>query len=90
MIEDYKIEVVVVVIIASMVTILWLIISFNFPNIQILVLTILIILLPVIYQIGHIYSKESLKAKNEQDYFVLENTIEELEEENQFLKEQKK
>ena len=85
MLEEYKIEI-IVIILASMTTILALIISFNYPNLQILVLTILTLLLPVIYQIGHIYSKESIREKNEQDFLVLENTIEELEEENRELK----
>jgi len=86
-IEEHKIEI-IMIICASMTTILALIISFNYPNLQILILTILTILLPIIYQIGHIYSKESIREKNEQDYFVLEDTLEELEEENQSLKDE--
>ena len=45
-------------------------------------------MLPLIYQIGNIYSKESIKQKNEEDYFILEKMIEELEKENEKLKEE--
>jgi hypothetical protein len=83
--RESKIET-ITIILASMTTIISLILSFNYPKLQILILTILTILLPVIYQIGHIFSKESIKYKNEQDYIILENIIEELEEENRYLK----
>ena len=58
-----------------MFAILALIISFIFPSLQILVLTILTILLPMIYQIGHIKSKAVIRKNNQIDYSTVEETI---------------
>jgi len=84
---EHKIEI-RVILIASMTTVISLIISFNYPSLQILVLTILTILLPVTYQIGHIISKEIIRARNEADFFILEKSIEEIKRENRLLKEE--
>jgi len=90
-IEEYRIEI-LTIIFSSMTTILALITSFIFPEIQILVLTILTIMLPLIYQIGHICSKEAIREKNDRNYSIVEESnkdkdsyIEELEEENSNL-----
>ncbi|MAH49332.1 hypothetical protein CMI37_26130 [Candidatus Pacearchaeota archaeon] len=76
------------IIIASMSTILGLIISFILPNVQILILTILTILLPVIYQIGNICSKESVRSQTKNDLNILEEAVEDLEYENNLLNEE--
>ena len=75
-----------------MATILALIISFIYPGIQILALTILTILLPLIYQIGHVYSKEAIRDQNDRDSSIVKELglkkdryIQELEEENSDL-----
>ncbi|MBT4135979.1 hypothetical protein HOD75_01280 [archaeon] len=86
-VQEHNVEV-IMIITASMTTILALILSFNYPELQILILTILTILLPVIYQVGHIYSKELIKEKNEQDFLILEHNIEFLESQNNLLKQQ--
>jgi len=90
-IEEHKIEI-LMIIFSSMATILALIISFLYPIIQILTLTILTIMLPLIYQIGHIYSKEAIRKKKDKDYSIIEESnlekedyIQELEEENNNL-----
>ena len=99
-IEEHKIEI-LTIILSSMTTILALIISFIYPKIQILTLTILTIMLPLIYQIGHIYSKKIIEEKNNSNIRFLgefntekDEYIEELEEENSnlvdFIDEQKK
>ena len=82
--EEYKIEI-IMILIASSSTIVTLILSFLFPEIQILLLMILTVWLPVVYQIGNVYVKESIRAKNEHDFSVLENVIEDLEDENKDL-----
>ena len=84
--KDNRIDI-ITIIIASMLTVIGLIISFSFLNLQILVLTILTILLPVIYQIGNIYAKESVRNENKRDLNILENLVEELEQENRDLRE---
>jgi len=71
-----------VIFIASLSTINALIFSFLFPEIQTLLLTILTVLLAAIYQIGYNYAKEKIRNKNEEDFSVIENYVEELEEEN--------
>lgn len=85
-IDEDRIEILTIVF-SSMATILALIISFNFPKIQILTLTILTIVLPMIYQIGHIKSKAAIREKKDRDYSIVEesnvekdNYIKELEE----------
>ncbi len=70
------------IIIASTITISGIIVSFIYPNTQILILTILTILLPIIYQIGNIISKECVREENNNDYNILEEALDELEEEN--------
>ncbi|MCK4650150.1 hypothetical protein KAT36_02865 [Candidatus Pacearchaeota archaeon] len=85
-IEEYKIEI-TIILVALFCTISVLLISNQFPNKQILALTILTLLLPTIYQIGHIISKEYIRAKNEHDFSILQNTIEIIKEENKDLKE---
>lgn len=77
---------ILVIIIASMTTILALIISNIFPKLQVLILTILTILLALIYQVGNIYSKETIKAENEKDFLELEIATEELKEERDNIK----
>ncbi len=84
-IEEYKIEI-SIILVALFCTISALLISNQFPNKQILVLTILTLLLPAIYQTGHIISKEYIRAKNEHDFSVLQDTIEIIKEENNDLK----
>ncbi|MBU0467226.1 MAG: hypothetical protein KJ718_04485 [Nanoarchaeota archaeon] len=83
--EDNRVDV-IAIIIASLSTILGLITSFAFPRTQVLVLTILTILLPVIYQIGNIFSKKCVRNENKEDFNVLEDAIEEIENENEILK----
>jgi len=90
-IEEHKIEI-LMIIFSSMATIIALIISFIYPKIQILTLTILTIILPLIYQIGHIYSKESIREESNKDYSIIEESdlekddyIQELEDENDNL-----
>lgn len=75
--EESRIDI-IVIIIASMTTIFSLIISNIFPQIQVLVLTILTILLALIYQIGNIYSKETLKENNQKDLLEIDIAMEEL------------
>ena len=87
--KEHEIDV-LIIFIAFFSTATTLILSFIFPEAQITLLTILTVLLPVIYQVGNIYSKESIRAKNEEDYSVLEGTIETLENENKNLKEKVK
>ena len=82
--QEYKIEI-IMILVASSSTIVTLILSFLFPEIQILLLTILTVWLPIVYQVGNIYVKESIRAKNEYDFSVLENVIEGLEDENEDL-----
>ncbi len=74
------------IIFASMTTILVLIISNIFPSLQILILTILTILLALIYQIGNIYSKETIKENNERDFLELDRVMEELKNERDEIK----
>lgn len=83
--EEYRVDA-LVIILASMTTILFLIISFVFPELQILLLTILTILLPVIYQIGNMYSKESIRKQNQEDLEIIEEVLEDLEDENERLR----
>ena len=85
--EENRIEI-ITIIIASMSTIVGLIISFTFHKTQILILTILTILLPVIYQIGNIFSKECVRNKNKDDLNIFEEAIEELEYKNRLLNEE--
>ena len=82
--QEYKIEI-IMILVASSSTIVTLILSFLFPEIQILLLTILTVWLSIVYQVGNIYVKESIRAKNEYDFSVLENVIEGLEDENEDL-----
>jgi hypothetical protein len=79
--EEPRIDV-IIILIASMTTIFSLIISNILPKLQILILTILTILLAMIYQIGHIYSKEKIKETNEKDFLEIDMAMEELEDEN--------
>jgi hypothetical protein len=85
--EENRIEI-ITIIIASMSTIVGLIISFTFHKTQILILTILTILLPVIYQIGNIFSKECVRNQNKDDLNIFEEAIEELEYKNRLLNEE--
>ena len=77
---------IVTIILASISTIIGLIISFNHPNLQILTLTILMVLLPIIYQIGNIISKEYVRQENNEDFNILEESLDNLEKENIELK----
>lgn len=77
---------IIIILIASMTTIFSLILSNLFPNLQVLNLTILTILLALIYQIGNIYSKEIIKEENERDFLEIDMAMEELENENNKLK----
>lgn len=76
----------IIILIASMTTILSLILSNVFPKLQVLILTILTILLALIYQIGNMYSKETIKEINEKDFLEIDMVMEELENENYELK----
>ena len=84
--QDNRIDI-ITIIIALLSTIFGLIFSFLFPETQILVLTILTVLLPVIYQIGNILSKESIRDENKRDSNILGESLEELKTENENLKE---
>ena len=61
-VKEYRIEI-SIVLIALFCTISALLISNELPNKQILVLTILTLLLPAIYQIGHTIPKEYIREK---------------------------
>ena len=78
------------ILIASFSTLFALLFSFIFPQFQILFLTILTILLALIYQIGNIISKESVRGEAKKDLNILEGAIEVLERENKILKKNKK
>ncbi|MBU3923401.1 MAG: hypothetical protein KJ592_00630 [Nanoarchaeota archaeon] len=80
-----KIEI-VIVLLALFFTISSLIISFLFPELQILVLTILTLLLPGIYQIGHIIAKEYIRAKNEKDFSELQYFTDVIKKENESMR----
>ena len=84
-VEEYRVDI-VVVLIALLCTVLSLIISFLFPVLQILVLTILTLMLPAIYQIGHIFGRECVRAKNEYDFSELQFVMGNLRGENKRLK----
>lgn len=77
---------IIIIIIASMTTILALIISNIFPQLQVLILTILTILLALIYQVGNIFSKETIKDENENDFLEIDIAMEELENERDIFK----
>lgn len=83
--EDYKIEI-VIVLIALFCTVFALVVSYWFPELQILVLTILTLLLPAIYQVGHIFIKEYTRGKNERDYSNLQYATDNLIMENEGLR----
>jgi len=84
-IEDYKIEV-IIILVALFCTISSLIVSYLFPWVQILVLTILTLLLSAIYQMGYVFVKEYTRGKNECDYSRLQFVMQNLREENDGLK----
>lgn len=83
--KEYKIEL-TIILIALFSTISTLIFSNLFPNKQVLALTMLTLILPAIYQIGHIFSKEVTRAKNEQDFSFLQDIVENITIENNELK----
>ena len=87
--KEYNIEAILIVF-ASMTTIFALILSFVYPNLQVLILTILTILLPLIYQVGNIYSKESIRTKNNKDISEIEEVMEDMEENINYLEEENK
>ena len=90
-IKEHEIEV-LMLLFATLCTISALIISHLYPEIQVLTLTILTVLLPMIYQIGHIYSKVVIRKQQEKDIEFLneesemkDDYIEDLENENSEL-----
>jgi len=78
---------IIVILIALFFTISSLVISYMVPQLQVLVLTILTLILPATYQIGHLISREIVRGKNEMDFSEAQDMLEELEDENVYLKE---
>ena len=75
-----------VILFASLLTITSLVYSYIFPELQVLILTILAVFLAAIYQIGYTYAKQYIRSKNERDFVILEEMIDQLEEENSQLR----
>ena len=61
MIDKENLTDIITIIIASSVTLSGLIYSYLYPEIQVLILTMLMVLLPLIYQVGNIISKGYVK-----------------------------
>lgn len=73
---------IIIISLASISTIAGLIFSHIYPTLQILILTILMVLLPIIYQVGNIISKQCVREENNTDFNLLEEAVDELEKEN--------